>query len=295
MTVPGTPSVGVARPRRDARTFVTEQLQSILEQRSVRFVAIGFLYVAGAALVFVDSAAPDTAWLLVVPVAISAIAGGLKEGLIIAFASAFLSTFYGVASGGILETEMVGHTIARFPLYGITAVFLGLFAEAHYAVQSNLKHLASTDPLTRVSNVASFYEELGVLEARAVPFAVMLVDIDDLKSINDRYGHQVGSSAIKLVASALRRVVRVSDVVARYGGDEFVVVLHDATRPGTQIVANRIREELATSSIANAPDAEVRVSIGVALYGEDGESSEDLLASADSAMYRDKASHKALR
>src|SRR3989337_1843447 len=131
MTVPGTSSVGVARARRDARAFVTEQLQSILEQRSVRLVVIGFLYIAGLALASLGSKAADPAWILVVPVAISAIAGGLKEGLIIAFVSGFLSTFYGVASGDIAEAGMFGHTIARFPLYGITAVFLGLFAETH--------------------------------------------------------------------------------------------------------------------------------------------------------------------
>ncbi|MGH2694741.1 MAG: GGDEF domain-containing protein, partial [Actinomycetota bacterium] len=183
-------------------------------------------------------------------------------------------------------------TAARFPLYGLTAVFLGIFAEAHYALQSNLRHLASTDPLTRVSNVASFYEELGVLESAAAKYAVLLVDVDDLKGVNDRYGHQVGSAAIQLVAGALREAVRTSDCVARYGGDEFVVILKDADRPGAQIVSNRIREELAAATIPGVPELTISVSVGISLYGEDGETSEELLSAADREMYRDKKSHK---
>jgi diguanylate cyclase (GGDEF)-like protein len=242
-----------------------------------------------------DTTLGDAGWLFVVPVAVCAIAGGLGEGIGVALASSLLSAFFvSAADGDVSQAQVLSATAARFPLYGLTAAFLGIFADAHYALQSNLRHLASTDPLTRVSNVASFYEELGVLESTAARFAVLLVDVDDLKGVNDRYGHQVGSAAIQLVAAALREAVRTSDCVARYGGDEFVVILKDADRPGAQIVSNRIREELENGPIPGVPELRITVSIGCALYGEDGETSEELLSAADREMYRDKRSHKAI-
>jgi GGDEF domain-containing protein len=88
-------------------------------------------------------------------------------------------------------------SLARFALDGITAVVLGAFAEAHYSVQTNLRNLASLDPLTPVFNVASFYKEIGVLETWTNDFAVMLVDVDDLKRINDTHGDEVGTAAIQ--------------------------------------------------------------------------------------------------
>src|SRR5918994_1760241 len=74
----------------------------------------------------------------------------------------------------------------------ISAMVVGAFAEAHYSVQSRLRELATLDPLTKVFNVAGFYQEMGVLEDSPTDFAVMLLDLDNLKKINDTYGHQTG-------------------------------------------------------------------------------------------------------
>jgi diguanylate cyclase (GGDEF)-like protein len=255
---------------------------------------IGVMLVVGSAVALLDTTLGDAGWLFVLPVVVSAIAGGLGEGLTVALPASLLSALFFVnATGDVNEAEVLSAVTTRFPLYGLTAAFLGVFAEAHYALQSNLRHLASTDPLTRVSNVASFYDELGVMESSDAPFAVQLVDVDDLKAVNDRYGHQVGSAVIQLVAGALRRAVRASDCVARYGGDEFVVILKDAGRTGAQIAANRMREELEEARIVGLPELRISVSVGTALYGEDGETSEELLSAADRDMYRDKRSRKA--
>lgn len=281
-----------ARPARPGavRRFITEQLRLVLEQRSLRLAVLGALLAAA----FFASLAPspvgiDPTWMFIVPVAIAAIAGGMAEGLVVALSAAVLCSL----SVAILETGadfglLSGVLAARFALYGITAAFLGAFAEAHHSVQSTLRELASLDPLTKLANVASFYAELGMLERHDESFAVMLVDLDDLKAINDRYGHQTGSAAIQIVASALRRAVRGSDHVARYGGDEFVVILRNADRAGARIVTNRLRAELAAARLPGVADVGVSVSVGVALAGEDGRTSEELLAAADREMYLDK-------
>jgi diguanylate cyclase (GGDEF)-like protein len=80
--------------------------------------------------------------------------------------------------------------------------------------------------------------------------------------------------------------------VARFGGDEFVVILTDADRAGAQIVVNRMREMLAEEAVPGTPEVTIDVSVGVALYGEDGTTSEELLGAADRAMYADKRAHK---
>lgn len=280
--------------RRSLRHLVTDQLRALLEHRSTRFAVVGaLLVVASLSTLIPTPEGVDLAWMFLVPVAISAIAGGLREGTFVAAVSALISGLYATAAIGKIDSTVITNvTIGRFILYGITAAVLGSFADAHQAVQAHLRQLASLDPLTKVSNVVRFYEELGLMEASNIGFAVGLVDLDDLKVVNDRYGHQTGSAAIQVVADALRRVIRTTDCVARFGGDEFVLILKDADRAGAQVVVNRLRQMLADERLPGAPDVALSVSVGIAIFGEDGTSSEELLEAADNAMYSDKRSHK---
>lgn len=283
----------VARPN-FVRSLVSDQLRVILEHRSTRFAVVGFLMVLASLSTLIPTPEGVTlAWMFIVPVAISAVAGGLKEGATVAITSALISALYATAEIGSIDLALVGSVLlGNTVLYGIVAAVLGAFAEAHQSVQSHLRTLASLDPLTKVSNVARFYEEIGIMEAQKEGFAVLLVDVDDLKVLNDRYGHQTGSHAIRTVADALRKVVRTSDCVARFGGDEFVMILKDADRAGAQVVVNRLRSVLGEQTLPGAPEAEVTVSVGVAMFGEDGTNSEELLARADEAMYEDKRERK---
>ena len=282
--------------RRMLSSFVTEQVRVLLEERAVRLGVVGFLLVLASLFSLIPTPmGVDPGWMFIVPVAIASTAAGLKEGLATALIASLLVALYSSASTGDFQPAVVASVVlARFALYGLTSAFLGAFAEAHYSVQSGLRQLASTDPLTKVSNVASFYEELGALEKSSSDFAVLVVDMDDLKTLNDRHGHQAGSLAIQMVANCLRRVVRASDCVARFGGDEFVVVLKHADRAGAQIVINRLHEMLASEEVPGAPGAALGVSVGVALAGEDGTTSEELLAAADAAMYAEKRTHKTI-
>ena len=276
------------------RALLTEQLRAILEQRSVRIGVIGALLVVASLFNLVPTPTGiDSGWMFIVPVAISAIAAGLGEGLVVALAaSALCGIFGGVRAGSFDQAVALSFFSARFALYGITAVVLGAFAEAHYSVQSNLRNLADLDPLTQVLNVASFYREIAMLENQAIGFVVMLVDVDDLKTINDTHGHQAGTEAIQAVARVLRRVVRGSDCLARYGGDEFVVILREANMEGAGLVIKRLREMLTQVMLPAAPALRVSASVGVAIFGTDGRTSEDLLEVADRRMYRDKQAHK---
>jgi diguanylate cyclase (GGDEF)-like protein len=153
-------------------------------------------------------------------------------------------------------------------------------------------HLAVTDPLTGLAN---YRRLVDVLEAEIERsgrtgrgFAVMLLDLDGLKTINDQYGHQVGSRALRRLADVLRVHSRSMDTAARYGGDEFAIVLPETTEQAAHSAAARVRERLA----AQAERPKLSVSIGVAVYPLHGTTADRLLVSADHALYAMKQTRK---
>ncbi|MGH2698507.1 MAG: GGDEF domain-containing protein [Actinomycetota bacterium] len=179
---------------------------------------------------------------------------------------------------------------SRFALYGPLAVLAGILIETHFTAHAHLKEIAGIDPLTQVANVGRLYDELFELESKKTPFALLIFDLDDLKTINDTYGHTTGSAAIVAVARALRTAVRSTDCVARYGGDEFAVVLRNSDRTGAFKMIERFGQALVEESRGMEPN--LGVSAGMALYGIDGFTPEELLNAADAAMYSKKRSSR---
>jgi diguanylate cyclase (GGDEF)-like protein/PAS domain S-box-containing protein len=151
--------------------------------------------------------------------------------------------------------------------------------------EEKVQLLAVTDLLTGLGNYRRLVEALDVEVKRTRrtgrPFAVLLLDLDQLKKINDRYGHLVGSQALCRLADVLRVDCRAIDTAARYGGDEFAVILPETTVAGARLVASRIRSLLATDSLQPTLSA----SVGVAAYPQDGETMEALLCAADRELY----------
>lgn len=152
-----------------------------------------------------------------------------------------------------------------------------------------VRHLAVSDPLTGLAN---YRRLLDVLEAETErtnrsgrTFSVLLLDLDGLKKINDSFGHLVGSRAICRLADILRVHCRAIDTAARYGGDEFALVLPETHEPDARRVANRIREVMAS----DPETPPLSASIGIAVYRGDGERIEKLLSQADEQLYVEKA------
>jgi diguanylate cyclase (GGDEF)-like protein len=151
-----------------------------------------------------------------------------------------------------------------------------------------VRTLAISDPLTGLANyrrlIAVIESELDRSRRTHRPFSVVLLDMDGLKTINDRFGHLVGSRALVRLGKILRNHSRAIDTPARYGGDEFALVLPEAPKDIATRVTARIRERLSTEP----EEPMLSVSAGIAAYPEDGDSAEKLLGAADHALYRMK-------
>jgi diguanylate cyclase (GGDEF)-like protein len=151
-----------------------------------------------------------------------------------------------------------------------------------------VRSMAVSDSLTGLAN---YRRLISVLEAELDrsrrtqrPFSVVLLDMDGLKSVNDKYGHLTGSRALVRIGKLLRNHSRAIDTAARYGGDEFAVVLPEAGRDIAARVVCRIRERLSAEMESPA----LSFSAGVAAFPEDGDTPEKLLGAADRALYRMK-------
>lgn len=173
-------------------------------------------------------------------------------------------------------------------------------AQATVAIDNVMLHqeaqrLSITDGLTGLWN----YRYVALALAREIeranrferPLAVLMLDLDRFKRVNDRWGHQRGDAVLIEVAARIRSVVREVDVVARYGGEELLLVLPETDVEGAELLAARIRDTVNGRPVGE-PDEEpvhVTTSIGIAVYPRDGESTRNLLRAADSALYAAKA------
>lgn len=154
--------------------------------------------------------------------------------------------------------------------------------------EDEIRYQASHDALTGLANYREFMDTLNREVRRAErshhSFTILLLDMNELKKINDRYGHLVGNRALKRLASIMKQHCRSTDLAARYGGDEFAVVLIDSDLGMAQQVAGRIENHLKNDT----EDPPLRVSIGIGIYPDSGRSPHELLEAADQELYRKK-------
>lgn len=156
-----------------------------------------------------------------------------------------------------------------------------------------LQRQASLDPLTGLKNRRRFEEDLRVAMARSrreeTTGAVLMLDLDRFKRVNDSQGHQAGDRTIEEIAAVLRERTRESDVLARLGGDEFAIVLPRCSPAEAQVVAESIGQAIATHRSANPDLGPITASVGVAMFGDDPRASmETIVSEADTAMYAAK-------
>ena len=153
-----------------------------------------------------------------------------------------------------------------------------------------IQNLAYYDQLTGVANRALFYELaekfLRAAERNREILGLMFIDVDNFKQINDTYGHETGDRVLVQVAGILTKATRKNDVVARYGGDEFLILLPQISAPDNyKIVVGKILQAKRDNVVSNGVSVKISLSVGVSFYPQDGDSVDKLIVKADRAMY----------
>lgn len=151
------------------------------------------------------------------------------------------------------------------------------------------------DPLTKISNRRAFEQKLAELctesQNSGQPLALLMIDIDHFKGINDRFGHVIGDDVLRYVAKAISQMVRGGDFIARYGGEEFAVMLPNTPLNGAELVGNNIRRNLSSSPLKHQGNGRnigiITASIGIAIWRK-GEEGTHWVGRADSALYQAK-------
>jgi diguanylate cyclase (GGDEF)-like protein len=204
---------------------------------------------------------------------------------------------------GLLQNARVGLVMSCLVVFGILNLVQNSIIERENREQSlrrrdaedHIRSLSLEDPLTRLLNRRAFDAEFARAVARAgrsgLVLGLMFIDLDDFKEVNDTYGHTAGDSVLREAAARIKAFTREVDTLARYGGDEFVVVLEGLEDPtAAEIVAGRILDGFKVGFQFESGRIELSASIGIAIYPGHGQTPSQLFEAADRAMYSVKDS-----
>ncbi len=162
-------------------------------------------------------------------------------------------------------------------------------------LEETIQYLAYHDELTDLANRTKFAAYFAECTGQGVPMALMFLDLDNFKEVNDTFGHEAGDDLLKFIADRLQSVLRSQDMVCRYGGDEFVILLVDLNEAGVAKVAERIRTSLAEGYVYRGTLIGVSASIGISMSPDGNASLEDMLRLADATMYEIKRGGESIR
>jgi diguanylate cyclase (GGDEF)-like protein len=202
-----------------------------------------------------------------------------------------------LAAGGLVAAVDLGSWPAATGCFAAASIVAVLRARRAEKRADAWRAASQHDPLTGVGNYRKLHESLAAQTAQDPQrFALLTLDVDSFKQVNDTHGHLEGDRLLQEVGRVLVEHVRGTDVVARQGGDEFSVLLPEADIDGATMLASRIEEALAAIEAGTAGAAvrePVRASIGVALFPQDGATPDDLLESADLDLRKTKERRRA--
>ncbi len=254
--------------------------------------AVGMVAFITWVLWYTDGLASPLLNAYLLPVITSALTLGkvftlLAVGLI---AACYILLGGGVSPEQIMSLPFVAAFTAQLAPVLLVGYITTMFsADIRYGL-ARAKLLSETDELTGLLNVRGFALAANRLFAQATRHgrstSVLMIDSDNLKSMNDSYGHAAGNALLKHLAESIQAELRFTDLAARYGGDEFIVLLPDTPAKGAMEVAERIRARVAGSPLDDGGRRLASsVSIGIASYPEDGATLDGLAAHADRALY----------
>ncbi len=205
----------------------------------------------------------------------------------------YLYMGYSSYSDALFAPQTFTTLMAKFSPFLLVAYVTSMLAADILQAKKRITLLSQTDDLTGLLNMRTFNllleKEIARVTRYAQPFTVIMVDIDGLKSVNDQYGHTAGSRLIKIIAQSIEDCIRAADVLARYGGDEFVILMAHTSTEQARIAAERIRAAINNTSFdMNGACIASTVSIGIASFPECVEDAAEVLDKADIALYKSK-------
>ncbi len=207
--------------------------------------------------------------------------------------SLYLMMGVATLSSGPLTLELFSHLMTVFSPYLIIAYLTTMLSADLQFSKMMFKHLSETDEMTGLMNRRSFTKIIASEQAKSVrykhAYGILMIDADGLKMINDEHGHEAGDKMITTLAKTLENCMRETDSLARYGGDEFVVLLPETGKSQAKEAGERIRKAVENTSFDMGGNLiTATVSIGVSSYPEDADNAEGVLIKADKALYNSK-------
>ncbi|MFW6094294.1 MAG: GGDEF domain-containing protein [Pseudomonadota bacterium] len=263
-----------------------------------RWRAVAFL-IPLIVVVLMGCVGPDTAptafiWVMVLPVLFYALLGrrlGFLATVPLTLTAAAIYLWRFAGNPNMINEPTFGHLVLS---YGTVWTFIHLYESNREAKTEQLRALATTDPLTGVNNrlqLDEVFERLASAGARSgEPLALLVLDLDHFKHINDRWGHQAGDDVLVHLARVLRGRMRGGDWAFRIGGEEFCLLMPGTSRTGAASAAQGLLRQIADSPCrVDGERIPLSASIGAAVYPDDGRRLDALLSLADQRMYRAKA------
>jgi diguanylate cyclase (GGDEF)-like protein len=237
--------------------------------------------------------APAIAMLLLIPVINAALRTSYRATLV-------MTLFIGLAAALLRSLE---HDDLNFGLYALLADLLPLLLVAVVvktlsadvvSARNRITALSYQDELTGLLNMRAFtrlmQSEHQKAEINRSSYAMLMIDVQELQAVNDRYGHEQGNRALIAVADALKRSIRSIDFVARYGGDEFLIFVSGADKAAAQEVYNRVNQNVYNITLSFERTMQrLQVNVGIATFPDNGTTIQQLISFAARSMHRDKA------
>jgi diguanylate cyclase (GGDEF)-like protein len=278
-----------------ARRFLPRRARNKLLTESWTMV----IFISGV-LWYTGRSASPLLNLYLLPIILSALTLGRLVTLLQVAAIAICHVLLALATPGleVASLSYAGQAVGQLAPFLLVAYLTTTLSADITEAREHIETLAQTDALTGLLNLRMFNEvwqrvHAGCERDRGV-YALLLIDLDKLKDINDAFGHEAGNSAIGLVAQCLQRSIRSSDYAARFAGDEFAVLLPGATPEIADAVIKRVRHNVFKTTLdLRSRMIRCSVSIGVVSYPKDGRDVRELMSLADRRMYRDKELRRA--
>ena len=256
---------------------------------------LGMFAFLTAVLAFAGGVRSPLINLYLLPIVTAALALGKRATALVVVLVCVCYPLLEVLNGGVerLTPDFVVTAVGVLAPFLLVAFCTTLLVENINTAKQRIRALSDRDELTAIYNMRAFTrlaeQEHEIASRTERPYSVLMVDIEHLKALNDTYGHEAGNRAVKLVAEALQRLTRSTDAVARFGGDEFIVLLVSADKAAADEVAQRVRNVVfATTLEVDVKMVRLKVNVGAASFPESGNSLQAVMTAADRMMYKDK-------